>query len=125
MRLIQAKRLERCRRALEDPLQAHRTWTEIAGGWGFSNMTHFSRRFKSAYGVLPSKFRSLVVMISRYMGQRMLADSSGLGRVQKGAPPLPFASQSGVHDTATGEKWAYLPPDLKLLPREPEIPGQV
>jgi AraC-like DNA-binding protein len=33
-------------------------------------MTHFSRRFKSAYGVLPSKFRSLVVVISRDMGQK-------------------------------------------------------
>jgi len=58
-RLIQSRRLDRCHRALMDPLQAHRTVTEIAAGWGFSDMTHFGRRFKTAYGVLPSEFRRL------------------------------------------------------------------
>jgi AraC family transcriptional regulator, positive regulator of tynA and feaB len=57
VRLIQAKRLARCRKALEDPLQADRTLSEIAYAWGFSDMTHFSRRFKAAYGVLPSDYR--------------------------------------------------------------------
>ncbi len=57
MRLIQSKRLAHCRRALEDPVQAHRTVSEIAYGWGFSDMTHFGRRFKSAYGLLPSACR--------------------------------------------------------------------
>ena len=56
-RLIQAKRLARCRKALEDPLQADRTLSEIAYAWGFSDMTHFGRRFKAAYGVLPSDYR--------------------------------------------------------------------
>lgn len=46
MRLVQARRLERCRRALDDPGQAHRTVSEIAYGWGFSDITHFGRRFK-------------------------------------------------------------------------------
>ncbi|MFC6791858.1 helix-turn-helix domain-containing protein [Methylobacterium komagatae] len=55
--LIQARRLARCRQALEDPLQAGRTVSEIAYGWGFSDMTHFGRRFKAAYGVLPSEYR--------------------------------------------------------------------
>src|SRR6202011_1191287 len=50
MRLVQARRLERCRRALEDPSQTHRTVSEIAYGWGFSDMTHFGRRFRAAYG---------------------------------------------------------------------------
>jgi AraC family transcriptional activator of tynA and feaB len=57
MRLVQARRLDRCRSALEDPLQAHRTLSEIAYAWGFSDMTHFSRRFKMAYGILPSACR--------------------------------------------------------------------
>lgn len=60
MRLIQTRRLEHCRLALEDPLQSHRTLSEIAYGWGFSDMTHFSRRFKTTYGVLPSEYRSRV-----------------------------------------------------------------
>ncbi|MBE7199156.1 MAG: helix-turn-helix domain-containing protein [Parafilimonas terrae] len=58
--LIQARRLARCRQALEDPLQAGRTVSEIAYGWGFSDMTHFGRRFKAAYGVLPSALRRRV-----------------------------------------------------------------
>lgn len=57
MRLIQARRLARCRSALEDPIQAHRMISEIAYGWGFSDMTHFGRRFKKAYGMSPSEFR--------------------------------------------------------------------
>jgi AraC family transcriptional activator of tynA and feaB len=57
MQLIQAMRLARCRQALEDSTQRHRTVSEIAYGWGFSDMTHFGRRFKAAYGVLPSEHR--------------------------------------------------------------------
>jgi len=60
VQLIQTRRLARCRRALEDPLQGGRTVSEIAYGWGFSDMTHFGRRFKAAYGVLPSAHRRRV-----------------------------------------------------------------
>jgi AraC-like DNA-binding protein len=56
-RLILSRRLDRCRMALEDPAQAHRSVSEIAYGWGFSDMTHFSRRFKEAWGMLPSEYR--------------------------------------------------------------------
>jgi AraC-like DNA-binding protein len=55
--LIQARRLARCWQSLEDPMQKGRTVSEIAYGWGFSDMTHFGRRFKLAYGVLPSEHR--------------------------------------------------------------------
>jgi AraC-like DNA-binding protein len=64
MRLVQSRRLSRCRIALEDPLQSHRTLSEIAYGWGFSDMTHFSRKFKEAYGILPSDFRTLAKQVS-------------------------------------------------------------
>ena len=57
MRLVQSKRLARCRQALEDPGQAHRPVSEIAFGWGFSDLTHFSRSFRKAYGILPSDIR--------------------------------------------------------------------
>jgi len=60
VQLIQARRLARCRQALDDPLQGGRTVSEIAYGWGFSDMTHFGRRFKAAYGVLPSVHRRRV-----------------------------------------------------------------
>jgi AraC-like DNA-binding protein len=57
--LIRARRLERCRRALRDPSQATRTISEIAYGWGFSDMTHFARSFRTAFGLLPSEYRRL------------------------------------------------------------------
>jgi AraC family transcriptional regulator, positive regulator of tynA and feaB len=57
MRLALVMRLQRCRQALEDPLQNHRTVSEIARGWGFSDMTHFGRSFRAMYGVLPRDFR--------------------------------------------------------------------
>jgi AraC family transcriptional regulator, positive regulator of tynA and feaB len=56
-RLILERRLLKCRRALEDPTQVHRTVSEIAYGWGFSDMTHFGRKFRAAFGVLPSIYR--------------------------------------------------------------------
>jgi AraC family transcriptional regulator, positive regulator of tynA and feaB len=56
-RLILSRRLSRCRVALEDPNQLHRTIAEIAQGWGFSDMTHFGRCFKAAYGVSPREYQ--------------------------------------------------------------------
>jgi AraC-like DNA-binding protein len=60
MRLVQTRRLERCRRALEDRSQVHRSVSEIAYGWGFADMTHFGRKFKKAYGMVPSEYRRLL-----------------------------------------------------------------
>ncbi len=57
-RLIVARRLDRCRRALEDPAQGHRSIGEIAYAWGFSNVSHFTRRFKAAFGSAPRDYRA-------------------------------------------------------------------
>lgn len=59
MQLVLARRLTRCRYALEDPDQAHRTVSEIAYGWGFGDLTHFGRKFKAAYGMTPSEYQVL------------------------------------------------------------------
>ena len=56
-RLIVSRQLEHCRRGLEDPLQAHRSVGDIAFGWGFSALSHFSRRFKAAFGCVPGDYR--------------------------------------------------------------------
>ena len=56
-RFILRRRLTRCRRAFEDPNQDHRTVGDIALGWGFSDLTHFTRRFKEVYGIRPSEYR--------------------------------------------------------------------
>jgi len=58
-RLLQARRLEHCRRALADPLKVHRSISQIAYSFGFTDMTHFGRRFRQAFGLLPSDFRKL------------------------------------------------------------------
>ena len=56
-RFILHRRLERCRRALEDRRQASRTVGEIAFAWGFSDLSHFGRRFRAAYGCAPGDYR--------------------------------------------------------------------
>jgi AraC-like DNA-binding protein len=56
-RLILTERLERCRQAFEDPVQSGRSVSEIAFGWGFSDLTHFGRCFKKAYGMSPSDYQ--------------------------------------------------------------------
>ena len=56
-RLIVSRRLERCRLALSDAMQAHRTIGDIAYSWGFSDLSHFTRRFKGAFGCAPGDYR--------------------------------------------------------------------
>jgi AraC-like DNA-binding protein len=62
MSLAWARRLDRCLAALEDRKQDHLTIADIATGWGFSDMTHFSRSFKAKYKTLPSEFRKISKM---------------------------------------------------------------
>lgn len=54
---ILQRRLEACRRAFDDRGQAQRSITDIALGFGFSNMAHFSRVFRAHLGVPPSDYR--------------------------------------------------------------------
>jgi AraC family transcriptional activator of tynA and feaB len=63
-RLIHSERLDRCRRALQDPTQAHRTVTEIALGWGFTDLPYFSRSFKAAFGLGPRDYRAAAIASS-------------------------------------------------------------
>jgi len=58
-RLLQARRLEHCRRALADPLKLQRSISDIAYSFGFIDMTHFGRRFRQAFGQLPSEYRKV------------------------------------------------------------------
>jgi AraC-like DNA-binding protein len=57
MRYVWQQRLERCRRDLRDPLQRGRSISEIAYGWGFGDLAHFSRAFRRRYGISPREFR--------------------------------------------------------------------
>jgi len=54
---ILRRRLEACRRSFDDHALDRRSITEIAFGFGFSNMAHFSRVFRAHLGVAPSDYR--------------------------------------------------------------------
>ncbi len=56
-RFIMLRRLHHCRRALTDPAQALRTVSDIAFACGFSDVSHFARRFRAQYGCSPSECR--------------------------------------------------------------------
>jgi len=58
---ILARRLEACRRSFDDRTQSHRSITDIAIGFGFSNMAHFSRVFRAHLGLPPSDYRRQVL----------------------------------------------------------------
>ena len=51
------QRLNLCARDLLNPRMQHRKLADIALFWGFSDATHFSKRFKLQYGVSPRAFR--------------------------------------------------------------------
>ncbi|RKF26899.1 helix-turn-helix domain-containing protein [Micromonospora globbae] len=55
---IRRRRLERCRRDLADPLLRHRPVHLVARRWGFTDKAHFSRAFRSAYGMSPQAYRA-------------------------------------------------------------------
>ena len=54
---ILRRRLEACRRTFDDRANSHRSITDIALSFGFSNMAHFSRVFRSHLGLPPSDYR--------------------------------------------------------------------
>jgi AraC-like DNA-binding protein len=56
--VIWQRRLDAARHDLLDCRLARRKITEIAFARGFSDLSHFSRRFAEAYGQSPRKFRS-------------------------------------------------------------------
>jgi AraC-like DNA-binding protein len=56
---ILRRRLEACRRAFDDRSLDRRSITEVALEFGFSNMAHFSRVFRSHLGMAPSDYRRL------------------------------------------------------------------
>ncbi|MET0822392.1 MAG: helix-turn-helix domain-containing protein [Aeromicrobium sp.] len=55
---IRQRRLEQCRRELSDPTHQHRAAASIAARWGLRDPSHFSRLFKSAYGITPGEYRA-------------------------------------------------------------------
>lgn len=55
---IRARRLEHCRRDLADARLADLPVSSVAARWGLVDAAHFSRLFKTTYGVSPREYRS-------------------------------------------------------------------
>jgi len=58
---ILGRRLEACRQSFDDRSQQQRSITEIAFAFGFSNMAHFSRVFRSHLGLTPRDYRRAAI----------------------------------------------------------------
>lgn len=56
-RHLLARRLDAARTALTDNRNRHLTIAAIARRHGFTDLTHFTRRFRAAYGVTPGRLR--------------------------------------------------------------------
>jgi acetamidase/formamidase/AraC-like DNA-binding protein len=54
---LRERRLQRCWADLANPTEAHRSVSEIAFGYGFSDAAHFSRSFRDRFGLSPRAFR--------------------------------------------------------------------
>ncbi|RKS79816.1 AraC-like DNA-binding protein [Actinomadura pelletieri DSM 43383] len=54
---IRHQRLQRCHRDLADPRLAGHPVHAIAARWGLTDRAHFTRTFRSTYGMTPGEFR--------------------------------------------------------------------
>ena len=54
---IRERRLEQCRRQLSDPHEVDKSVGEIAASWGIHDAAHFSRLFRTAFGMSPREYR--------------------------------------------------------------------
>ena len=55
------RRLQACRKTFDERSQAHRSITDVAFSFGFSNMAHFSRVFRAHLGMAPSDYRKAML----------------------------------------------------------------
>lgn len=56
-RYVQQQRLKGCRKVLASAHMAHLSMTDIAHEWGFSDVSHFHRCFKSVFHLTPREYR--------------------------------------------------------------------
>jgi AraC-like DNA-binding protein len=54
---VRTRRLERCRRDLLDPAWQTRPVQAVAARWGLLDSQHFSRAFRTEYGLPPAEYR--------------------------------------------------------------------
>jgi AraC-like DNA-binding protein len=57
MRYIWQRRLEHCRKDLQDPRHLGHSISDIAFRWSFNDLSHFSRSFKKQFACSPKQYR--------------------------------------------------------------------
>lgn len=67
-RWILQRRLEECSRELARRGRVSPTVSSVAQRWGFVNAAHFSRAFRTAYGMSPREWRSTALTTDRPPG---------------------------------------------------------
>lgn len=60
------QRLEAAKAELASPTGRARPIASIAYGWGFKDATHFTKRFRAAYGMLPRDWRVLAANVAEH-----------------------------------------------------------
>jgi acetamidase/formamidase/AraC-like DNA-binding protein len=88
---VRERRLQRAWADLSNPAEAHRSISEIAYRYGFSDSAHFSRTFRHRFGLPPREFR-------QQEAERATTPSTAAG--QRGWPHDALA-QVRTHQTAT------------------------
>jgi len=63
---MKKSRLHNCANDLLDPTLSSETLTSVAFRWGFNNMSHFSREFRSVFGTSPSDYRKSRTSAARF-----------------------------------------------------------
>lgn len=63
---IWQRRLSRCAEDLRNPKRGVHSITDIAYGWGFNSSSHFSKAFKTVYGMSPRLFRESACLSMRH-----------------------------------------------------------
>jgi AraC-like DNA-binding protein len=63
-RWVRERRLDNCRRDLEDPAHAGRRIVAVARRWGFGDPAYFSKVFKASYGEPPGQYRLRAVVVA-------------------------------------------------------------
>lgn len=61
MRYVWKRRLENCRKDMQNPVYAGHRLSDIAFRWGFNDAAHFSRAFKQQFGCSPREFRRIQI----------------------------------------------------------------
>ncbi|MFF7359611.1 helix-turn-helix domain-containing protein [Streptomyces sp. NPDC008125] len=89
-RWVRRRRLHACRRELARRTRTSQTIAAVARGWGFTSSAHFSRAFRTTYGMSPAEWRGLV---RQKPGARVSRPATG----KAGTVVGPVPREPGLH----------------------------